>query len=76
MPLCKGCRKDAASLQRKSSAHSLLPLTLEEERDDVWDTHCCDPLLQWLENLRRAHTFFSVDYPCFTSDGLQILSLL
>lgn len=30
--LCKGCTKDAESLQRKTSAHSPLPLTWEGGR--------------------------------------------
>lgn len=72
MLLWKGCVKDAESLWRKSSAHSLLPLTWEGGRE-IWDTCCCDPLLQWLKILRRAHAFFSVDYPCFADDELQIL---
>lgn len=64
--------KDAGSLQRALlTAHCNEPG--KGGREEVWGTSCYDPLLQWLQKRRKAHAFFSVDYPCSAGDELQIL---
>jgi len=63
----KGCRVSA-----KSSAHSPLPLTEEGGRRSGMHTaviHCSSGS----KKLGIAHAFFSVDYPCFAGNELQIL---
>lgn len=68
------CAKDAERMQNpaEKALCSQPAAASPGEREEIWDTRCCDPLLQWLKKLRRPHAFFSVDYPCFAGDELQI----
>lgn len=69
---CSSAGKEAGSLQRALlTTHCNKPG--KGGREEGWGTSCYDPLLQWLQKLRRAHAFFSVDYPCSAGDELQIL---